>query len=587
MSAIAASSLLSAVPLVATAVRTWRRREMPGAATFVLTTAGAALWAVSYGVALFVFDPGVRWAVEPVVWLAGGVMPVGWFVFALQYTGRADLLSRRRVLALAAPAVAFVALVAVPATRPLLLAGYEVEPMAGAATVEYDLTAVAWTYVVYSYLVLGTGLVAVGELLVSRAAYRRRAVVLMLVVVLPSAANLSYYLGVGPLPRVDLTPILFSLAAAIYGYGLFRQDILDLSPATRRIGREVALDGVGDPVFIVEDGLVVDANEAAGEVAGGDPSDSFGRQLERLLGVSPDGVDPQDAVLVETPEGRREFDVTTAPIEGADGRRIGQTVVLHDVSDRVRRQQRIEVLNRTLRHNIRNDAGTILGLAELLRTEDREESVEFAREPAAVIAETASDLVDVAQKARDVDRLLSDDASVEPVAVREVVEAAIDDVASDDLEVATEAELDRLVDVDVNPDLTVRTRRPGLRLVVKSLVENAVEHGRESPRANGGEVAAARGATASGTAPVSVTARVVDDGGRAVEVVVADDGPGVPEAELAALEAGSETALRHGSGLGLWVIDWGTRAVGGTVTFDTDDGTTATVRVPDRADDQP
>jgi hypothetical protein len=46
------------------------------------------------------------------------------------------------------------------------------------------------------------------------------------------------------------------------------------------------------------------------------------------------------------------------------------------------------------------------------------------------------------------------------------------------------------------------------------------------------------------------------------------------------LEALEETALEHGSGLGLWLVKWGVGALGGTVTFDTTDGTTVTLALP-------
>lgn len=48
---------------------------------------------------------------------------------------------------------------------------------------------------------------------------------------------------------------------------------------------------------------------------------------------------------------------------------------------------------------------------------------------------------------------------------------------------------------------------------------------------------------------------------------VVDDGPGIPDAELEAVTAGRETALSHGSGLGLWLVRWAARALGATFTF--------------------
>jgi signal transduction histidine kinase len=64
-------------------------------------------------------------------------------------------------------------------------------------------------------------------------------------------------------------------------------------------------------------------------------------------------------------------------------------------------------------------------------------------------------------------------------------------------------------------------------------------------------------------------------------VTVADDGPGIPEHELAVL-TGDEpiTQLSHGSGLGLWLVIWLAESYGGHVRFGDDGGTTVTVTIP-------
>jgi len=46
------------------------------------------------------------------------------------------------------------------------------------------------------------------------------------------------------------------------------------------------------------------------------------------------------------------------------------------------------------------------------------------------------------------------------------------------------------------------------------------------------------------------------------------------------IERGGETALEHGSGIGLWIVTWCVRTLGGDLEFETTEGTTATVRLP-------
>ena len=85
-----------------------------------------------------------------------------------------------------------------------------------------------------------------------------------------------------------------------------------------------------------------------------------------------------------------------------------------------------------------------------------------------------------------------------------------------------------------------------LETAVRNVVENALQHNdSESPRA--------------------AVAVEVEDG--AVQLSVADNGPGIPSAEQEILTDSHETQLEHGSSLGLWLVYWLVSAMGGKVSF--------------------
>ena len=71
-----------------------------------------------------------------------------------------------------------------------------------------------------------------------------------------------------------------------------------------------------------------------------------------------------------------------------------------------------------------------------------------------------------------------------------------------------------------------------------------------------------------------------------MEVRVADDGPGIPAAEVNVLERGYETPLEHGSGLGLWIVNWIVTESGGGISFDENDprGSVVTLRFEAESD---
>jgi signal transduction histidine kinase len=97
-----------------------------------------------------------------------------------------------------------------------------------------------------------------------------------------------------------------------------------------------------------------------------------------------------------------------------------------------------------------------------------------------------------------------------------------------------------------------------LPLVLAEIGENAAKHGDSS----------------------SVTYRVdpTSDGDIAVHVI--DDGPGLPAMEQRMLETGRETPVNHGTGIGLWLVNWVITGLGGKVTASVDGGTTVTIQLP-------
>ncbi len=231
----------------------------------------------------------------------------------------------------------------------------------------------------------------------------------------------------------------------------------------------------------------------------------------------------------------------------------------------------LTVLNRVLRHDVRNDLTVIAGYIDLARREG-DASIHEYLDGIEARAERIERLSDHARLAEDA--VLGDDAVEGTTDLALVAERVVGTIARD-FPAATVTVETAAADAGA--------RVPGhdlLESAVHNVVENAVEHaGREDP-----------------TVEVSVRVRPADaagDGARprlpggevpasVVEVVVDDDGPGFPDRERTVLEEGGEDALESSSGMGLWVVHWIVDAVGGVTTVADRDGggSVVTLRFP-------
>jgi PAS domain S-box-containing protein len=224
-----------------------------------------------------------------------------------------------------------------------------------------------------------------------------------------------------------------------------------------------------------------------------------------------------------------------------------------DVTDRRRRRQRLQVLNRVLRHNLRNDLNVVIGRLEEAIDRLRRHGDERGAEVVAQGLKEAHDLVSTSEKLRKIQETLERDGKEDPrVDAVGSVERIVEFVRGKYPEATVETDL---------PETATVKADQALELVVENLLTNAIEH------------------TEDPAVEVSI-AKQDRKRGRWYQLQVEDDGPGIPEQEQVVVdETVDVTPLRHSSGVGLWTVAWVVQSFDGSVEIATEDvdGTVVTV----------
>ena len=217
-----------------------------------------------------------------------------------------------------------------------------------------------------------------------------------------------------------------------------------------------------------------------------------------------------------------------------------------------KRERRLSVLNRVLRHNVQNDLSVVQSHLEMMPEmgQDRQEDM----------AETGLEMIDKllahSKKADRMDRAMesAQDGVVE-VDVADIVTSTVEDHRRK----FSDATI-RATTPSSQPAWAVST----LEYAVATLLENACVHVTEPM--------------------VEVSVSRQDE---MVAVTVADDGPGIPESEQEVIGTDQETALDHGSGVGLWLAHLIAEESGGSLVFgDQTDGGQVTLELAAAAVDR-
>lgn len=563
---LAAGALASGIASVIFLRYLWEYRSKPGARFFIVTIACEALWSFSYGTALLVFDPLIREILEIPVWIGVNFIGVSFLAFALEYTGRGSLVRSRWMAAVVALQTIHTGIIVTNPIHGIAWSEYSIEPLFGAATVTY--THGPWLFVNVTGVVImiaAASFVLFDTFFSYGPLYRTQAAAVAISPVLPGVAFLLWLFQIGGFWRVNLTPLTFPIHLAFDVYAFFSREMFEITPATRRAGERAAIDDLGTAVLIIdEDARLVDLNVEAQRILEIADKPTLGHPLsEYLNGIDPSETETEtetetgieigtDEVLSVTVEGKtRQYTVTTSPIEDAGGTHVGHTVVLQDITAERRREQRLAVLNRVLRHNLRNDLGVVKGYVELAADRTDDDSVS---KPLTTAATTTADLMTLGEKAQDIEQMFSSAGrSPKPVDVPEFL-----------AEITAECDSDGTIRVDVPDGLQVRADPTILAQVFRSLIENSLEHAGTAPR-------------------VEIECMAVENSRATFEI--RDDGPGIPDHEREVLTSGEETPLQHGSGLGLWIAKWGVTSIGGTLRFKpNNNGATAVITIPYKPD---
>jgi len=273
-----------------------------------------------------------------------------------------------------------------------------------------------------------------------------------------------------------------------------------------------------------------------------DDHDRAREELEEVVDAKvPAG--PTEMRLCPRGGGVRHIRVATA-VGRFLGTDVGQAIVV-DVTPRKVRERQLKVLDTWLRHNIRNKINLIDGYAEdILRECGAAADRGTTRERARRIREVTRALVDQADREHQLIELLLDPPPRRTIDVETVVREEVR--ACRDRYPSAAVDLVRVEEFEASA-------MPGFAAAIRELLDNAVgHHDGDAPR---------------------VEVRVERRGPGRGSVRIADDGPGVPAAELRFLDLDAPVnQLHHSSGLGLAFVYWVTRLSGGDLTIETPDG---------------
>ncbi|WP_336021775.1 histidine kinase N-terminal 7TM domain-containing protein [Halobellus salinisoli] len=522
-SAVGFGTLLVYAVLTLVGAWNWESRCGPEV-TVMFAVVGLSALAYSIQIGYDVVSTQVFW--WELTFALSTAAPFLWLVFVVQYVSRAEWLTPRRAALFALEPTAMVVAIATNPIHGLVWTVPAGTTASAGSAIELAFGPLYYGHLVLAYLVvmIGMGLILLVGIRWSLV-YWKQVIVLLVAPIPPFLSNIAFMLGESPVPHLDLTPFTFALTGVFIVLGLYQFDLLERVP----IARQQALQVMGDGLVVLDaDRTVVQVDDITRRIL--DPPPRVGRPIDSVF---PDTPFEQLHGTTVTDGNNLAYDIRIAELTDERGDRIGYALMLRDVTSRYRYEQRLEVANRVLRHNLRNDMNVVRGYAEMVASGSEADAGRAARS----ILDRTEGLLTVSDKARKVSEL--DDSHALAPNVHDVTA-----IVAGVVHQARGSYSDIEFTFDSGSHVDAKLTDAG---AVATAVEEVIELLAGQP----------------GTTEIALVVDERDD----VVIRIESDGPGIPEVDRETLSVGSETPLQHAEGLGMWLAYWCVTENAGTLSF--------------------
>jgi len=320
--------LIAAIVLMGLALYARRFPDAPAARPFSLLMGLGAIYALLSALAISAvnFELHVTFFLLRYVPLV--LIPPVMLQLALEYTGHADWLTRRRLLLLFLVPVIGIILALTGNYHSLFRYNFQLDLTGPLPIFTASRGPLFWVYYVYQIaLIAGTFTILLTAFKVGTR-YFWNAFLVVVGMLLPVLTDTLFIFGVTPIPGYNLAPAMFIFTGALYLWATLRQQIFTVAP----VAWSVVLDNIEDAVIVLDTyGHIVGFNRAAQTLCGLSP---------RSIGATAAALPPELANQSRSADksvltlAGRSYNLTRLPLQNQRRRNLGQILLLHNITER-------------------------------------------------------------------------------------------------------------------------------------------------------------------------------------------------------------------------------------------------------------
>lgn len=369
-----------------------------GVSFLILTTAGAAFWAVCEALLFMPFDYETKIDITYAQYLGIVIVVPNVLLYTWSYIGHHRYVTPRFMVAVYSISVLTLGLAWTNHYHHLIWARFWLDDTHAFPMLALQHGPMYWFFFVFCYLYILTSLISLLRAYWrSSRIYRQQYGVLIFGFTVPWIANSIYVSSAIPLPNLDLTPVAFSITGLALSYGYFRYRMFDLLP----LAKEEIFNSFADGILVLDnDNRIIYINAVAirlfrfreNEIPSllGKNAEVVFHRLPTLLPFIRNEFSQRDELVLAIENTPRYYDLRSSSILDNDLSVLGRMIVLSDVTEKKNEEQRrrqyesqvqasqklesLGLIAGGIAHDFNNLLTAILGNADLIRMQTKAES---------------------------------------------------------------------------------------------------------------------------------------------------------------------------------------------------------------------
>ncbi|HYE82785.1 MAG TPA: histidine kinase N-terminal 7TM domain-containing protein [Clostridia bacterium] len=389
-----------------------RRYGSRGAVSFILSMLVLTIWSLGNALEMSAIDFRTKLFWANMQYLAYCYSPVTLLILCMQFTGHDVWVRKRRILWISVLPAIIILLVWTDGLHGLIRYDMHMDYSGAFPVIAKKYGPVFYIHAIYSHVLNITAWALLARVIFFKnTVYRNQAVALFIGLNLIVIPNILYISGLGPVKRMDITPVCFGPAGFIAAWGIFRYKLFDLVP----LARETLIETMYAGVMVLDlQNRIMDINPAFRKIIGLNTSLASTGKVDEVCGGLPelakacmDRSTTHTEFTAGTAEAPQIYEVFLSPLTDKKGIPIGRLTVAYEITGKklaqqafMKQQWKLAVIEERERmaRDMHDNLGQVLGFINLQAQGIKKELMNTGVE---TVVHKLDKLVDVAQGANN------------------------------------------------------------------------------------------------------------------------------------------------------------------------------------------